>query len=39
MRIQKEININTEVGIINSEIVKVTDENAQKEMFRSVRDS
>jgi hypothetical protein len=31
--VQKEIYINTEVlGIVNSEIVKVTDENVQKEL-------
>ena len=41
--IQKEIDINTEVlGIVNSEIVKVTDDSVQKEIYindRSVRDS
>jgi hypothetical protein len=31
--LQKEIDINTEVlGIVNSEIVKVTDESVQKEI-------
>jgi hypothetical protein len=31
--VQKEIDINTEVlGIVNSEIVKVTDESVQKEI-------
>jgi hypothetical protein len=31
--VQKEIDINTEVlGIVNSEIVKETDENVQKEI-------
>ena len=33
MSVQKEIDINTEVlGIVNSEIVKVTDESVQKEI-------
>ena len=31
--VQKEIDINTEVlGIVNGEIVKVTDKNVQKEI-------
>ena len=42
--VQKEIDINTEVlGIVNSEIVKVTDKNVYTErnryQYRSVRDS
>jgi hypothetical protein len=33
LSVQKEIDINTEVlGILNSEIVKVTDESVQKEI-------